>query len=89
MTVAGFRKGESPLALLWFKDRIPGDEMLWDLVDLTIKGANFNDPVYVEMISGKIYDIDPSDWKNTGRDVKFTNLPVWDSVMLLAERSTL
>ena len=87
MTVAGFKKDGLPIVLLWQKDRIPGDEFTWDLTNLTIEGVNFNDPVYVEMISGKVYEINKSDWSNKGTDLVLKNLPVWDSVMMIAERS--
>jgi len=87
MTVAGFRKGDSPVALVWYKDQVPGDELKWDLVGLTIREVNFKDPVYVEMISGKVYDIDESDWENRGNDVELKRLPVWDSVVMIAERA--
>lgn len=87
MTVAGFKKEDSPIILTWFNDQIPGDEFKWDLADLTVKGVNFKDPVYVEMISGKVYEMDKADWSNHGADVHFKNLPVWDSVIMIAERS--
>ncbi len=87
MTVAGFKKDNSPIILLWYKDQIPGDDFKWDLADLKIKGENFKDPVYVEMISGKVYEISGGDWSNEKTDVRFTNLPVWDSVIMIAERS--
>ena len=87
MTVAGFRKEGNPVALVWYKDQIPGDELKWDLVSLTVKEMNFKDPVYVEMISGKVYEINKSDWENKGVDVVLKNLPVWDSVVMIAERS--
>ncbi len=89
LTVAGFKKNDLPLVFVWYKDRIPDDEMKWDLVDLTIQEINFKDPVYVEMISGKVYEIDKSNWSNNGQNVKVRFLPVWDSVMMLAERSAL
>jgi len=87
LTVAGFTKGDSPLALVWYKDQIPSDELTYDLVRLLIKDVNFNDPVYVEIISGKVYDIDNSDWENQDTNVEFSNLPVWDSPIMIAERS--
>ncbi|WP_423128745.1 hypothetical protein [Gaoshiqia sp. Z1-71] len=87
ITVAGFRKEGSPIVLLWHKDRIPGDEFKWDLTNITIEGVNFDDPVYVEMISGKVYEIGKTDRENKGKDVVLKNLPVWDSVMMIAERS--
>lgn len=87
MTVAGFKKGDSPIALVWYKDQIPSDHLVYDLVGLTIKDVRFNDPVYVEIISGKVYDIDKSDWKNQDKSVEFINLPVWDSPIMIVDRS--
>ncbi len=87
LTVAGFKKQETPVLLVWYKDRIPDDEMKWDLVSLTIKNTTFSDPVYVEMISGKVYEIASRDWENKGNDVIFSKLPVWDGVMMIAERA--
>jgi len=87
ISVAGFKKNDSSVALIWFNDQIPGDDLKWDLIDMSIKDVNFNDPVYVEMISGKVYDIDKSDWVNENQNVSFRNLPVWDSVIMIVERS--
>ena len=87
ITVAGFKKEESPVVLLWYHDRIPDDELQWDAVGLTIQNTNFNDPVYVEMISGKVFEIDKSDWENSGKDLRFKKLPVWDSVIMIVERN--
>ena len=87
MTVAGFEKEGTPIALVWYNDRIPDDNFIWDIVSLRIKGRNFRDPVCVEMISGKVFGINEPDWENDGEDVIFKKLPVWDSVMMIAERS--
>jgi len=87
LTLGGFKKENKTAVLTWYKDQIPGNEMKWDLVNLTIKNTNFEDPVYVEIISGKVFEIGTSDWKNTGDDVTFKNLPVWDSPIMIAERS--
>jgi hypothetical protein len=86
LTVAGFKKEGSPVVLLWYKDRIPGDEFKWDPVNITIENLNFSDPVYVEMISGKVYEIEKADWENKGDKLVLRNLPVWDSVIMIAER---
>lgn len=72
LTVAGFEKGGTSVAL--------------DRVDGTVKGVSFKDPVYVEMITGKVYELDKSAWKSAGGNTSFTQLPVWDSPMMLAER---
>ena len=87
MAVAGFRKQGSSVLLVWYDDRIPSDDLHWDLVDLTVEQAHFKDPVYVEMISGKVCEIAKANWHDTLAGVAFANLPVWDSPVMIAERS--
>ena len=73
--------------MLWYSDQIPSDDLAWERVDLTVKGVTFQDPVYVEMITGKVFELDKSAWKSEGGNTTFTQLPVWDSPMMLAERA--
>jgi hypothetical protein len=73
--------------LLWYCDRIPNDELAWDRIDLTIMGVTFRDPVYVEMITGKVFKLDRSAWNSEGGNTMFTQLPMWDSPIMLAERA--
>jgi hypothetical protein len=87
LTVAGFQKNGTSVALVWYNDQIPSDELKWDLVDLTIKKATYEDPVYVEMITGKVHEIDRATWKSEGGNTRLIQLPVWDSPMMLAERA--
>lgn len=87
MTVAGFAKQGTPVVLVWYKDQTPSDDLKWDLIDLTIKSAKFQHPVYVEMITGRVYEIDKSTCTTVEEDTQFTKLPVWDSPMMIAERA--
>jgi polysaccharide biosynthesis protein PslG len=87
MTVAGFKKNGKHVLLVWQKDQIPSDDLKWDLVDITINGVSFIDPVYVEMITGKVFEIDKSTLKNKGGNVFLRKLPVWDSPVMITERS--
>jgi hypothetical protein len=87
LTVAGFKKDEKSVVLVWYKDQIPNDELKWDLVNLTITGIKFQDPVYVEMISGKVFEIHKSRVNNKGENISLIKLPVWDSPIMIAERS--
>jgi len=75
------------VVLIWYGDRIPSDELKWDRVDLTVNGAAFQDPVYVEMISGKVYQLDKQSWTARGTNTELKGLPVWDSPVMLAERA--
>ncbi len=87
LTVAGFEKAGTTVALLWYSDEIPSDELAWESVELTIKGVTFRDAVYVEMISGKVFEPDRSDWKSEGENTLFREFAMWDSPMMLVERT--
>lgn len=86
LTVAGFDKAGTPVALVWYSDKVPDDELKWDPVNLTIKGVTFKEPVYVELITGRVYELASGSWKSEGGDTRLTGLPVWDSPVMLAER---
>lgn len=87
LTVAGFEKEGAPVVLVWFGGEVPGDALEWVPVDLAVAGAAFRDPVYVEMISGKVFELDPSAWKVEGNSTAFSKLPIWDSPVMIAERT--
>ncbi len=86
-SVAAFEKDGTSVLLIWQCDEVPSDALAWEPVDLKIERASFQDPVYVEMITGKVYELDRSAWKVEGDAVTFTKLPVWDSPVMIAERS--
>jgi len=86
LTVAGFEKEKSPVVLLWYDDQIPSDELNWDDISLTMKEVNFKNPVYVEMISGKVFELPKLSWSNVGENVRFEKLPVWDSPIMIVEQ---
>ena len=87
LTVAGFEKAGTPVLLVWYGDQVPSDELAWEPVDLTAAGVEFEDPVYVEMITGKVYELGPEMCRATEDGVAFSGLPVWDSPVMVAERA--
>lgn len=87
VTAAGFEKAGTPVALLWYGDKVPGDVLAWDTVSVTIKGATFKDPVCVEMITGKVFELAPGSWTSEGGSTRLAQVPLWDSPMMLAERA--
>ena len=87
ITAAGFDKAGTPVTLLWYSDKIPDDELVWDKVNLTVKGVTYKDPVYVEMITGKVFNLEPGTCKSEGGNTVLTRIPMWDSPMMLAERA--
>ncbi len=87
ITAARFDKAGTPVLVLWYGDQIPSDDVSWDKVNLTVKNVTFKDPVYVELISGKIYNFgEKTPWKSVNGSTEFRQLPVWDCPMMIVER---
>lgn len=86
LSASRFEKDGKASVLLWYGDRVPGDELRWDLEGVNLGRVNFKDPVYVDMLSGKVFEIGGDDWRNNGENARFDRLPVWDGVIMIAER---
>jgi hypothetical protein len=88
LQVAGFTKGGRPLVFLWkAPPGIPSDDLAWTPIELTLETIAFSDPVYVELMSGNVYELEKGTWRKSGRGTLFSKLPVRDSPILVAERS--
>jgi polysaccharide biosynthesis protein PslG len=87
ITIAEMKKGKSPIVLVWYHGENPDNEVKWEEVDISMEMYKFKDPVYVELISGKVYDIAKTDLNNEGKNTVLKNLPIWDSPVMVAERS--
>ena len=49
----------------------------------------FTAPVWVDLFSGKVYEIEASRRKETAEATVFEQVPVYDSVVLLAEKAAI
>jgi len=87
VTVLRFVKRGLPVLLVWNSGRVPGDRIAWDRVVLTVPGVTFREPVWVEMITGRIFAIDPLDFTVKDGATSFHDLPLWDCPVMIAERA--
>ncbi|QBE67016.1 hypothetical protein EWM63_01925 [Pseudoduganella lutea] len=72
---------------LWLADVIPGSDLARKSYRIGLANARFEQPVYVDVISGKVYDIPASEWHvKDGRTV-FTNIPLFDGPVVIADKS--
>ncbi|HIY67962.1 MAG TPA: beta-galactosidase [Candidatus Alistipes intestinigallinarum] len=79
---------DKPIGVMfWYADRIPSDELAWDRVELRVEGLSLKDPVLVEPITGRVFELPQPHGNRDGGRMKFTGCPVWDAPMLLIERS--
>jgi len=56
-------------------------------VNFTILNGNFEQPVYVDILTGLVYEIPDNQWQKIGDKYVFNNLPVYDAPILIADKS--
>lgn len=72
---------------IWEDDATPNNSADKVNMDFEFPNGNFQDPVYVDMRTGQVFDIPDANWKKSGTKYTFTKIPVYDSPILIAERS--
>jgi len=89
LEVYGYRHKTSGKTVftIWQGEHIPTDSNKAKNLNFTFTNANFDQPVVVDIITGKVYDIPAGQWKKTGTGYAFTNIPVYDAPVLIADRS--
>lgn len=75
------------LYTIWKDDAIPGDDCTLTPLDFSFVDGNFKEPVLVDMMTGCVYEIPEEQWRREGRTDHFFRIPVYDSPVLLADRS--
>lgn len=87
MHVIGVGKNDKPIGcLLWLGGERPSSTLERTLVDISLNGINFKDPVYVDLLTGYVHSLAActSGGDNT-TSLKY--LPLWDSPVYIVERS--
>lgn len=72
---------------IWMDEAIPTNTNRTKNINFTVLNANFTQPVYVDLLTGAIYEIPDDQLLKKGRNLTFKNLPVYDSPILIAERT--
>ena len=72
---------------IWFDENIPSDHNSTTAVDFTFPEGQVENPVYVDLRTGRVYDITERHWRTEGQIHYFYAIPVYDSPILIADRS--
>ena len=87
-SIFGYRAAEGGLLVtLWRSSDTPGKRPDLENVSLTISAGTFSDPVWVDVLSGRVYAIDAALWQARDDGTTFSKLPVYDSAVVIAERA--
>jgi hypothetical protein len=90
LSVFGFRKGgaaRAELVALWMDGEAPTNSFATTPVDLTFTGAQFRNPVLVDLMTGAVYAIPAGSLSRRGDKVSLKSVPLYDSPMLICDRS--
>ena len=79
------RNGKSVGAMVWYSGEKMSKDIAKDNVDILFEGLNLSDPVYVDPMTGRVYKL--GKFRNTKRGFAAKKLPVWDSPVMVIERS--
>lgn len=89
VSVFGYRHkntGEQ-VVTVWFDNATPSDSNTCTPVSFTFPGGRFSDPVYVDLRTGAVREIPDEQWNTSGDGSSFTDIPIYDAPILIAERS--
>jgi hypothetical protein len=85
--VFGYRGSKGgTLVTLWRSSDTPGKRPDLEQVDLAIEGLIFEDPLWIDLLTGRVYEIDHALWKATDKGTTFKGLAAYDSVVVIADR---
>jgi len=82
-------KTNNQVVTVWFDDKIPSDDNQKSFRDFIFYEGQFNHPVWVDILSGEVYDIPKTNWSKNGVRYDFKQIPVYDSPVLIADLSVL
>lgn len=89
LSIYGYNRTEDETSVVtfWQQGKIPTDENVFVSCDFTFPQAKFKKPVYINMISGCVYEIPKKDWTKEGDVYHFHNIPVYDYPVVIADIS--
>ncbi len=73
----------------WFKNATPSESAEMTSKEITLSGVVFTDPVYVDLLSGKVYRFPKDQWSSDKKNTTFSKLPLWDCPVVIAEASSI
>jgi hypothetical protein len=73
--------------VLWYGNRKPSLSLEKQKTDIVVYGGNFDSPALVDLRTGEVLTIHDSIWKKNGNTYLFSDIPVYDSPVLVIDLS--
>lgn len=77
---------EQNLVVLWDKSDTPGDAFETQPAQVEIRGLAIREPVWVDLVSGRVYEIPADRITRAGDSTTFKDIPLYDAPVLIAEK---
>ena len=74
------------LVVLWCNSGTPDDSFVTRPAQVVVKNLAIKEPVWVDLISGRIYEIPADRIVKTGDFIIFKDIPLYDAPVLIAEK---
>jgi len=89
LAVYGFRHKvtQKQLYAIWMDESIPTDSNQTKLQTFSFSNGNFETPIFVDLLTGGIYEIPATTWSKKGSIYTFKEIPVYDGPILIADKS--
>lgn len=90
MSVYGYENKitHKKLVALWLDGKNVTNSFETTPIEITIENTDMKNPVWVDLMTGKIYTISKDQWSKKGNTTVF-NIPVYDAPVLITEKSLL
>ena len=86
----GLKDGDRTVGVAYyFSDNAPSSSLDWSSVTMTLKDLKIQNPVFVEPITGKVFNLNLYHYSPNSPDTKYTNIPVWDSPVMIMDKTAL
>ena len=84
LTCARFTRFGNATRFYWFSDQAPSNRLEFDRVTIEVPGQ-LDRPVWVEMITGRIFEIPAANVRQSKDGTILTDVPMWDSPVMIAD----
>jgi len=83
------KKRGGTVITIWQAEDRPAETYEPKLTTITVEGGHFQKPVFADLVTGKIYELPKETWRKEGNKYIFSNIPVTDYPMVIADASSI
>lgn len=83
------KKTAQGLVVFWDNSGVPDDAFVTRPAQVVVKGLSIKEPVWVDLVSGRVYEIPSDRVVKAGGFTLFKDIPLYDAPVLIAERTLL